>query len=116
MAEALAGGAKVISLGGGTPTAPGVCDDLAAAKRERGVVVVYLWATPAVLRARLAATGVDSRPSLTGAGTLDEIEAVFSKRDGLYRENADFTVDVGALSEEEALTELRRISATASPP
>ena len=37
--------------------------------------------------------GLASRPSLTGAGTLDEIEEILHARTPLYREAADLTIE-----------------------
>ncbi|MBZ0172538.1 MAG: hypothetical protein K8E66_09185, partial [Phycisphaerales bacterium] len=82
--DVLGRGRCVLALGGGTPTAPGAADLL----REHalaGAALVYLRARPGVLRDRLSATDTSSRPSLTGAGTLDEIGRVYRARDPLYR-------------------------------
>lgn len=75
----------VLALGGGTPTAPGAADQLRAFTAAGGTLI-YLHARPDVLRRRLADTDTSTRPSLTGAGTLDEIDAVYLQRDPLYRE------------------------------
>jgi shikimate kinase len=58
------------------------------------IVLVYLRGTPATLRARLEAQGAGDRPSLTGRGTLAEIESVFAARDGLYRGLASRVMDI----------------------
>lgn len=93
MNESVIGG-RVIALGGGTPTAPGVRHALEEDLREGRAVIVYLRAMPEVLKARLRATDTSTRPSLTGAGTLEEIEAVFAARDPLYRQLATHVVEV----------------------
>ncbi|HZW08440.1 MAG TPA: shikimate kinase, partial [Phycisphaerales bacterium] len=67
-------GARVIALGGGTPTAPGAAAMLADAADAGAISLVYLFAAPDLLRSRLALGGAGDRPSLTGAGTLAEIE------------------------------------------
>ncbi len=85
---------RVIALGGGTPTAPGAGQILEDERRAGRAVIVYLRAMPHDLRARLSATDVSSRPSLTGAGTLEEIESVFAARDPLYRRLATHVIDV----------------------
>ncbi len=95
------GGPRVIALGGGTPTAPGAAELLESASRAGAVTLVYLRAAPGVLRARLGATDVASRPSLTGAGTLREIEAVFAARDPLYRRLATLVLETDDLSVED---------------
>jgi len=86
--------ACVLALGGGSPTAPGVVEVLrgeVACQRGR---IIYLHASPAVLRARLSKDADVDRPSLTGQGVLDEIGEVYTKRDGLYRSIASVVVDV----------------------
>ena len=88
----------VICLGGGTPTAPGAADTLRAARTR--MAIVYLRATPATLRRRLAATDLSSRPSLTGRHPLDEIDEVFAARDPLYRELATEVIEVDQLGQE----------------
>lgn len=91
--EVLAGEAGVVSLGGGTPTAPGVAARLEALRQDGAARVVYLRAGADDLRRRLAGAENTDRPSLTGAGTLEEIEAVLAARDGLYRRLADVVVE-----------------------
>jgi len=87
------GGSGVLALGGGTPTAPGAREEIERAQRSGRVRVVYLREAPSVLRERLSRSGPGpDRPSLTGGDPLDEIEAVFAARDGVYVALADFTV------------------------
>ncbi|GJQ30919.1 MAG: shikimate kinase [Phycisphaerae bacterium] len=105
---------QVVALGGGTPTAPGVERMLADARTAKLVRVIYLRATPATLRARLAATDLRDRPSVTGEGALDEIGTLFERRDGLYQSLADVVLDVDGLVEGEVLERL--VAATADLP
>jgi shikimate kinase len=86
---------KVISLGGGTPTAPGAAA-LLGAHREH-CCLLYLRASPQILRSRLAATDLSLRPSLTGASVLDEVETLHAARDPIYRQLATHTVEVDGL-------------------
>ena len=58
------------------------------------------------LRARLVATNLASRPSLTGADPLIKIEVVLARRDPLYLEIADEVVQVDGMSEDAALAKL----------
>jgi shikimate kinase len=54
-------------------------------------VLFWLTAEPATIRARIADDA--GRPSLTGTQSfLDEIEAVLSERNPLYRAAADYTI------------------------
>ena len=93
----------VVSLGGGTPTAPGADDLLRSARAHNAIRMVYLHASPSTLRDRLRATDTATRPSLTGTDMLDEIETVYLQRDGLYRSIADRVVETGELSENEVV-------------
>ena len=74
----------ILALGGGTPTAPGASDVLREAVESRRCALFYLRLKPDALRARTREDDPD-RPSLTGAGALDEIQHVFDQRDPLYR-------------------------------
>jgi shikimate kinase len=82
----------VLALGGGTPTAPGAEDLIAAATSRGRAIVMYLAASAATLAARLPAEDRD-RPSLTGRDARDEMAYVLQARDGLYRALADHVVD-----------------------
>lgn len=95
-------GRQVVALGGGTPTAPGAAELLRGAVRDGRIVLVYLRGQPETLRRRLDGGGADDRPSLTGKGTLAEIESVFAARDGLYRGLASVVTEV----EEESVDSL----------
>lgn len=97
---------RVVALGGGTPTAPGASEILESASRAGRIALVYLRAQPQTLRARLDATDIASRPSLTGAGTLEEIESVFGARDPLYRGLAALVVQTDGRSVEDVAAEL----------
>lgn len=103
--EALRSPARIISLGGGTPTAPGA-DDLLRRAAAEGAHLIYLHAAPAPLRHRLSAGAGPNRPSLTGRDPLEEIEEVYAKRDGLYRSLATRIVEVGARDIEDVLAEI----------
>ena len=87
-AENNTSGARVIAMGGGTPTAPGAADQIRAAVAKGRVRVLYLRANPAQLTERLRSTTLTDRPTLTGRGTLEEITEVFEKRDPLYAQLA----------------------------
>jgi shikimate kinase len=90
----------VLSLGGGTPTAQGAATALMNAQHAGRIRIVYLRALPNSLRERLASSGEALRPSLTGRGTLAEVDELFEQRDPLYRRLAAVTIDVDALEPE----------------
>jgi shikimate kinase len=91
---------RVIALGGGTPTAPGVAAMIDALRQSGRAVVVFLDPPLSTLESRLRAN-VGNRPSLTAAGVVDEVEEVARRRRPLYAALADFafveTVDAEAV-------------------
>lgn len=91
LAEVLSQPAQVIALGGGTPTAPGASELLAAARIAGRAFVVFLDPPLEVLAARLRAEEGD-RPSLTGLGVVEEIGVVAEARRPLYAALTDLRV------------------------
>jgi shikimate kinase len=102
---------QIIALGGGTPTAPGAEAILRNAIASRTIQLIYLRATPATLRARLARTDTSSRPSLTGGDVIDEVQRVFDARDPLYQSLATHTINVDAMREREVVEKIVAIAA-----
>jgi shikimate kinase len=92
--EALKTPGRVIALGGGTPTAPGAAELMHSARHSGHAHIVYLRATEQTLRARLGGADNANRPSLTGAGVLDEIGVLLNLRETLYKGLATVVVDV----------------------
>lgn len=99
---------QVIALGGGTPTGMVALEAIRREQAAGRAKVFYLRAEPATLRDRLRKTDISSRPSLTGADPLEEIDAVFSRRDPLYRGLADRTIIVDGSDEDAVLEKLAR--------
>ena len=93
LADAMMTPGRIIALGGGTPTAPGASDFIHAEVKAARATAVYLRAQPQTLRTRLEQADNSDRPSLTGAGTLAEIEQMFLWRDGLYRDLAPCVIE-----------------------
>lgn len=112
--RAMHGQGVVLALGGGTPTHGPSCAMLEAARASGEAVVVYLHATPAALRERLARTDTSSRPALLGASTLGEIDEIYARRDGLYRSIAGAVIDAGSRSAEAVAAEVAAVM-TARP-
>ena len=83
LAQAILEPTQVIALGGGTPTAPHAAALLSAARADRRAYVVFLDPPLDVLKGRLRSETGD-RPSLTGQGVADEVEAVAAARRPLY--------------------------------
>jgi len=101
LAEALSAGTPtVVAAGGGSPTAPGAVERIQEAQEQGRLVVLYLRCSPATLRERLQLLGGGgaNRPSLTGASTVEEVDAVYQARDGLYRQLADRVVDCDSVA------------------
>ncbi|MHC4776819.1 MAG: shikimate kinase, partial [Planctomycetota bacterium] len=67
--------------------------------------VVYLHCDTGELARRLARDGGD-RPSLTGAGPMEEIQTVLEAREPTYRQLADVVYDVTGVSPEAAAVEI----------
>jgi shikimate kinase len=80
---------RVIALGGGTPTAPGAAAMIDALRQSGRAIVVFLDPPVATLESRLRAHA-GNRPSLTGAGVVDEVEEIARRRRPLYAALADF--------------------------
>lgn len=89
VSELAAGPPRVVALGGGAL--------LREANRAAisGSHVVWLTAAPATIAERLAADELSGahRPSLTGAGLLEEIEKVLEHRTPIYQQCATLVVD-----------------------
>lgn len=107
---ALAKPATVISLGGGTPTAPNAANLLESAKAAGSHCLIYLRATPATLAQRLQASGIGDRPSLTGSDPIAEIAQVFAARDPLYQSLANTTLNLDTLTPCESIEALEKIT------
>lgn len=88
----------VISLGGGAVMDP----ENVAALEERGKFV-WLTADAGTLARRMRSeeSGSGQRPTLTGAGTLEEVERVLAERTPVYRAVADLAVDTAGKSPED---------------
>lgn len=99
LAELLASCAGVLSTGGGAVLRPLNRGRL----RALGRPVVWLTASCAVIRRRLAADPhtASRRPGLAGADPLDEIDSTVAHRAPLYREVADAMIDTGASGPED---------------
>jgi shikimate kinase len=105
----------VISLGGGTPTAPGAAPLLLNPKRSGFMFTIYLHASPAALRARLENSDLSERPALTGANALDEIPTLYALRDALYRSLARVVIESEHSTPQQTVDVIHR-SLQAPPP
>jgi shikimate kinase len=85
-------GRRIVSLGGGSPTAPGANRALAEAQDAAICDVIYLESPPAALGARIT-KGDPDRPSLTGADPVREIADVYAQRHTRYAQLARHSVD-----------------------
>lgn len=90
----------ILSLGGGTPTAPGAAEVLSAARDDAGVLLIYLHARPETLAARLRAVGSATRPSLTGDDPADEMTRIYAERHPLYEQLASTVIDADEWDED----------------
>ena len=116
LADALTNPNQVLALGGGTPTAPGAAALLREHRAAGSIHIVYLAVDAATLRSRLAADPT-LRPSLTGAGTVNEVESMLAERDPLYRQLADIIIDAGSGTASQIADRIRAaINPPAHPP
>ncbi|MDF1808148.1 MAG: shikimate kinase [Phycisphaerales bacterium] len=93
---------QVISLGGGTPTAPG-CAQILEQSSGR---VIYLRALPETLRQRLSVEDNTDRPPLVGDNTIDEVQTLFDARDELYQRIAESVIHIDGVSQESVFAAL----------
>jgi shikimate kinase len=96
------GGALVLATGGGVVER--------AANREvlrQRALCIWLRAELELLRGRLR--GDASRPSLTGASIVEELESIALRRSPWYAEVAHATLDVGSQSPVELIERLRAL-------
>lgn len=110
--SALADPPRVLALGGGAPTAPGATELLADAQRSGLVKVFYLRAQVSTLRERMALSDSAHRPSLTGAGAVDEIGTLFAQRDGAYTDLAESIIETDGVPQESLVRALVALATT----
>tara|TARA_R110002072_G_scaffold140375_1_gene284607 strand:- start:91 stop:552 length:462 start_codon:yes stop_codon:yes gene_type:complete len=96
--------ASVLATGGG------VVEDPDSRRLLRALPVVYLQAAPALLAARVRADAQE-RPALVAGGPLREAEALWERRDPLYREVATHVVSAADVAPVVSAAALRLLSA-----
>ena len=103
MFEAASWPEGVIALGGGAVMHE---DEMELLKQK--ACVIWLKSPPDVIARRLLADEktATQRPSLTGAGVLEEIELLLTKREPLYHRYADLEVDSFGRDPEEVAEEI----------
>lgn len=99
LAALLDRGPGIVATGGGVILSP----DNRALIGRLGGAVVWLTASPEVIRRRLAVDPqtVRRRPALLGDDPLAEIDTLLLAREPLYRACADLVVDTGMLPPED---------------
>jgi len=80
-----------VALGGGTPMIEAAQQRLQDESQAGRAWLIYLSCPASDLRRRLE-RNLGDRPSLTGAGSLDELEEVLRAREPTYRRLADVIV------------------------
>jgi shikimate kinase len=94
----------VIALGGGA-----VLDPVNVERLRESAIFVWLHASLEQIAARMAgdeASGA-ARPSLTGKASAEEIRAVLTEREPLYRRLADLDIDTTAMPATEVAERIR---------
>ncbi len=96
----------VLATGGGAP----MREESRRAMRESGTVV-WLMAQPETILQRMAddPTNPARRPSLTDRGPLEEIVALTTQREPIYRESAHFSVYTEGKTPEELVAKIARL-------
>ena len=86
----LAGGPRIVSLGGGA-----ILREENRRRMAESATVVWLCAAAEIIHQRLATdpATASQRPNLTADGGLTEIQQVLEQRSPIYRECADLVVD-----------------------
>lgn len=102
LADPRVSAAKVVALGGGTPTIASAAEVLRA-RIASGDRLVYLRAKAETLQDRIRVAGSPKRPSLTGKDPVAEMPEVLARRDPLYRQLATATIEVDGKSQDEVL-------------
>jgi shikimate kinase len=96
----------VIALGGGA-----VLDADNVVNLERNGLVIWLKADPEVLRKRMEEdhrTSV-SRPTLTGKGTIEELEEMVAYRDPFYEKAGKIQLDTSSLDVEAVVEKIMTV-------
>jgi shikimate kinase len=109
LTKALAKPPRVIALGGGTPTAPGAREMLAARRADGTAFLIYLRAEAETLKNRLRATDLATRPALTDADPLSEVDVLLERRDAMYSALADEVIEVDELTTDEVLARVHSL-------
>jgi shikimate kinase len=93
----------VLAAGGGAP----MREENRLTIRQSGKVV-WLTARPETILKRMSsdAATAERRPSLTGHAPLEEIVQLLARREPMYRETADFTVDTENRTPQELTAEI----------
>lgn len=93
----------VLAAGGGAP----MREENRRTMRQSGKVV-WLTARPEIILKRMSgdAATPERRPSLTGHTPLEEIVQLLARREPMYRETADFTVDTENRTPQELTAEI----------
>jgi shikimate kinase len=103
----------VVASGGGVVLRPAN-----RARLRQAGYVVWLQIHPETAFSRLQAdpTTASRRPNLTLLGGLEELRAISAEREPMYRESADFALDVSALSPEAAANAILAACRSRFPP
>ncbi|MCH8212408.1 MAG: shikimate kinase II [Planctomycetes bacterium] len=98
---------QVVALGGGTPMIEAAQQRLQDERQAGRARLIYLACPASDLRRRLE-RNLGDRPSLTGAGSLDELEEVLKAREPTYRRLADVIVQATRRTPDEIAAQLAK--------
>ncbi len=98
---------QVVALGGGTPMIDAAQQRLQDERRAGRAWLIYLACPASDLRRRLE-NNLGDRPSLTGAGSLEELDEVLRAREPTYRRLADLIVAATTRGPDEIAAQLAK--------
>ncbi len=87
----------VLSLGGGASDNNALLDSI---KREKSIVLIYLWREESLILPRILKDGIP--PFLEKDNVEGSFHELYVRRDAIYRKRADLIIDLGGYDDKES--------------